>query len=209
MRRLVSIRSRLRFFFALCLLLLVGVSVFGIGAILTLESLVKSFDRQWLAGTQTLGEITDIVSEFRIDEDKLAAATDPHSASERSVIAAKYAAEMRAYEISKRRESYTALPQATDDARLLAAFDSAWEVYLREHRAWAALPDEERLASLRAVTGRLNLHYEATKRAIGSLIGSNRLRAAAALARGEADRRCVRDRSVDAPRCWRCSSSAG
>jgi diguanylate cyclase (GGDEF)-like protein len=183
--RLVSIQSRLRFFFALCLLLLVGVSVFGIGAILTLQGLANSFDGQWLAGTRTLGEINDLVSEFRIDEARLVAATDPHTASEREAASAKYSAEMRAYEISKRRETYAALPQAAGDARLLAAFDSAWASYLEEHREWAAQPSEQRRATLTWVSTRLNLHYEATKRAIGALIGSNRIHATAALAHGE------------------------
>ena len=185
MRRLVSIQSRLRFFFALCLLLLIGVSGFGIAAILMLERLAESLDRQWLAGTQTLGEIGDLVSEFRIDEDRLSDATDPHTASERGATAAKYSAEMRAYEISKRRETYLALPQATDDASLLAAFDSNWKAYLKSHREWAALPTSERRATLGWVSIRLNLHYETTKRAISALIGSNRVRASAALARGE------------------------
>jgi diguanylate cyclase (GGDEF)-like protein len=181
----LSIQSRLRLFFALCLLLLVSVSAFGIGAILTLERLANSFDRQWLAGTQTLGEISDLVSEFRIDEDSLADATDPHTASERRATAAKYSAEMRAYEISKRRETYAALPHAADDARFLAVFDSAWQAYLKEHRDWAALPPEERRATLNWVAIRLDQNYEATKRAVGVLIGSNRARATEALARGE------------------------
>ena len=67
-------------------------------------------------------------------------ATDPHTASERGATTAKYSAEMRAYEISKRRETYLALPQAADDASLLAAFDSNWKAYLKSHREWAALP---------------------------------------------------------------------
>ena len=125
-----------------------------------LERLAELFDRQWLAGTQTLGEIADLVSEFRIDEDRLADATDPHTASERGATAAKYSAEMRAYEISKRRETYLALPQAADDAHLLAAFDSNWKAYLKSHREWAALPTKERRATLGWVSIRLNLHYE-------------------------------------------------
>ena len=185
MRRLVSIQSRLRLFFAVCLLLLVCVSAFGIGVILTLERLAASFDQQWLAGTQTLGEITDLVSEFRIDQDRLIAASDPHTATERGAATAKRAAEMRVYEISGRRETYAALPQAANDAQLLATFDSAWASYLKSHREWAALPPQERRATLGWMSTRLNLHYETTKRAIGALIGSNHVSATAALARGE------------------------
>ena len=77
------------------------------------------------------------------------------------------------------------MPHATDEARLLAAFDSAWSVYLSEHRIWAALPDDRRLETWRNIGNRLDLHYQATENAIGMLIGSNRTRAAAAMAHGE------------------------
>lgn len=185
MRRLTSIRSRLQFSFVLCLLVLLGISTFGIVAIARLERVVQTFDRQWLAGTQTLGEIADLVSQFRIDQGNVASASDPQSASTRKVSGAKRAAELRAYEISKRRESYISLPQAVDDKRLVEAFDNAWDVYLSGYRSWAAQSDEDRLKTLALVDSAWDANYKVTQSAIDALIGSNRKRATAAAQQGE------------------------
>jgi diguanylate cyclase (GGDEF)-like protein len=169
----------------LCLFVLLGISSFGIVAIVRLENVVETFDRQWLVGTQTLGEIADLVSQFRIDQANVASATNPQTASPRKVSGAKLAAERRAYEISKRWESYLALPQATEDAALLEAFDDAWNIYLNGHRAWAAQPDDARRKTFGLVDSAWDANYKITQHAIDALIGSNRRRASEASKHGE------------------------
>ncbi|MBZ9675659.1 putative bifunctional diguanylate cyclase/phosphodiesterase [Mesorhizobium sp. ES1-1] len=180
MFKLSSVRARLISYYLLSVALLVGVSVYALIQMLALDRLTESLDRRWIVGTRVLGEMADLLSETRLAETRLALAMDQQT-TDKAVADADGFLTSLGYQ----RAAYGLLHKTEEEQRLLATFDSAWDNWVAQHRAWLALPPDQRLATSPAFQSGAEALYQSADDAIDALGDVNAAGAAAAGARAD------------------------
>lgn len=124
MNRLDSIRARLSLVFALFLLLVVGVGLFSINRLGTLNDASAEIRSHWLSAAPVLGEINNLVSDFRANE---AASLTALEAPEAALVQGERANLSQA--LQKTRAAYEAIPKDSVELDLYGRFTGQWEVY--------------------------------------------------------------------------------
>jgi diguanylate cyclase (GGDEF)-like protein len=175
MSQFSSVRVKLISYYLLSVALLIGVSVYALVQMLSLDRLTESLDRKWVGRTRVLGEMADLISETRLAETRLAFATDQEQTDQALAAADEY---MKA--IAEQRAAYGPLHKTEEELRLLATFDRDWSIWAAEHRAWIALPHDRRLAASPAFQLRAHALYRIADDAVDALGDVNAAGATAA-----------------------------
>ena len=124
MIRLESIRARLSLVFALFLLLVVGVGLFSINRLGTLNEASTDIRNHWLSAAPVLGEINNLISDFRANE---AASLTALEAPEAALVQRERANLAQA--LQKTRANYEALPKDAVELELYGRFTGQWDTY--------------------------------------------------------------------------------
>ncbi|PTE08170.1 putative bifunctional diguanylate cyclase/phosphodiesterase [Mesorhizobium helmanticense] len=180
MFNLSSVRARLISYYLLSVAILIGVSSYALVQMLALDRLTETLDRKWVVGTRLLGEMADLLSETRLAETRLALATDQDQTDR-----ALAAADGYIVSIGYQRTAYGLLDKTQEELGLLAIFDREWSTWAAEHRAWAALSHDPRLAMSPAFQLRAHALYEIVDDTVDTLSTINAAGAAEAGARAD------------------------
>jgi diguanylate cyclase (GGDEF)-like protein len=125
----LSVHTRLTFFIAALVAIVVGLSAVAATSLVTIDRRVEALDEKWLASSEILGEWSDRITEFRLAETYRALATD-----DRSRATAEVLADGHRYVIAKLKARYRRLQ--TGNSVQIEDFDKAWQAYLVEHDTW-------------------------------------------------------------------------
>ena len=126
MVKLDSIRARLSLVFALFLLLVVGVGLFSINRIGTLNEASTEIRSHWLSAAPVLGELNNLVSDFRAAEAASLIALEPGdaAAAQRELAALTMA-------LHKTRTAYEGMPKDAVELQYYGRFTGQWDAYRR------------------------------------------------------------------------------
>ena len=126
MVKLDSIRARLSLVFGLFLLLVVGVGLFSINRLGTLNEASAEIRSHWLSAAPVLGELNNLISDFRAAEAATLIALEPvESATAQRELAALTVA------LNKTRAAYEVIPKDAVELQLYGRFTGQWDAYRR------------------------------------------------------------------------------
>ncbi len=122
--RSYSIRARLYAIFAILLLLVVGLGVFGVARLADVNRVSEVIRNHWLLATRMLGDLSNYMSDYRTAEaSHLLSATPLELDASDKEIAALGAT------VARSQRAYEALPHGPSESALYAQFAEQWRTY--------------------------------------------------------------------------------
>lgn len=120
-----SIRVRLYSVFALILVLVIGLGVFGFARLSEVNRAAEIIRNHWLRDTRVLGDLSNYMSDYRTAEaTRLLASTTAEVAASKHEMAALFAA------VAASQRSYESTAQDSSEERLYTEFANRWTAYL-------------------------------------------------------------------------------
>ena len=129
-----SIRVRLSLVFALFLLLVMGVGLFSINRLGTLNQASGEIRSHWLSAAPVLGELNNLVSDFRAAETSSLISLEAQDAD---AVQREFA--NLALAVQKTRAAYEGMPKDAPEQQLYGRFSGQWEAYRRSAAQVVAL----------------------------------------------------------------------
>ena len=119
-----SIRARLYAVFAILLLLVLGLGVFGVARLADVNRVSEVIRNHWLQATRILGDVSNYMSDYRTAEGGHLLSTTPLelAASDQEILALGETVE-------RSQRAYAAVPHGATESTLYAQFAKQWRDY--------------------------------------------------------------------------------
>ena len=163
-----SISAQLFFYYALCLIIIIGVSGFAMYEIGELRLITNDVASHQLSETRVLGKLADHLQDLRMDQARLGLASDENTIEKAEASAARHLVALRRAETE-----YLALPREDEEQTQLHLLQITLRSFVFDHDAYLALPHESRRAKSSAFQRRAQALFTRAESAIDAMIAWN------------------------------------